>query len=166
MWIQRFRTLMEPATRTAGEELSGLSGHIQTVLRTLVCNLIDLGSDCGVQFSLPKDPREPLFLYRRHHRSNYGTGACWRTPPRQERTPRGEGDAAKAYATHIRTSPSPPRNWLLLEPTQGGAPTQRHRSAFWSSPWYFRICIDKADRLLSGHLDQEILLLVATAGVL
>lgn len=36
---------MEPATRTAGEELSGLSGHIQTVLRTLVSDLIDLDTD-------------------------------------------------------------------------------------------------------------------------
>ena len=61
MWIQRFRTLMEPATRTAGEELSGLSGHIQTVLRTLVSDLIDFGhrlgprnDACGIHFSLQK----------------------------------------------------------------------------------------------------------------
>ena len=52
MWIQRFRTPMEPATRTAGEELSGLSGHIQTVLRTLVCDLIDLGTDWGREMTI------------------------------------------------------------------------------------------------------------------
>ena len=52
MWIPRFRTLMETATRTAGEELSGLSGHIQTVLRTLVSDLIDLGTDWGREMTL------------------------------------------------------------------------------------------------------------------
>ena len=52
MWIQRFRTLMEPATRTAGEELSGLSGHIQTVLRTLVSDLIELDTDWGREMTL------------------------------------------------------------------------------------------------------------------
>ena len=43
---------MEPATQTAGEELSGLSGHIQTVLRTLVSDLIELDTDWGREMTL------------------------------------------------------------------------------------------------------------------
>ena len=52
MWIQRFRTSMEPAIRTGVEELSGLSGHMQTVLRTLVCDLIGLGTDWSREMTI------------------------------------------------------------------------------------------------------------------
>ena len=51
MRIEGFRTPMEPAARTAGEELSGLLGQSAhyfayfSISRTFLCDLMDLGTD-------------------------------------------------------------------------------------------------------------------------